>query len=513
MPQQPPLRHKTPKKAKPLDRQQTPRPRGQGIMLAFTLVMVMACIASSILFMVENPDPSWMWRQKRKDLTRDGDLRLDFCRFGTAWRKRTRFRCNLDVVGQRILCACQQPHVVLRGRCQAKGVNYTKLAEPYPRRLCGALASAILSSAGFFGERRVLDLASCAKVTNRRIGEASHPGPRRNTYRPHRGSIDLSGVELLEPATVKLRAKVWDRFISWSNGAIGTGVAEQWLVSCQQLFVQLLVAFGYTLFHEGESLHLYRQFLAHVQREHPALRLHLSTAWLVVTKWEKVEPTVHRTPIPEALLKAMISLAWCWKWRRFAAVLAFTFYSVSRVGEVLRAKRAHVLTPKDLLFETHTVYLRILHPKTRNRGARTQYCSTEVDFCVKLVSEVWDELLPDQMVYNGSPSAFRSRWNAILKKLNIPTSIHLTPGSLRGGGAIAAYRRGVPIEQLMWMMRVLHQRTLGFYISKRWSQPVCCHRYLEKFLPTFGCYSASCHFLQKLCPQRHVQRDVHCYML
>ena len=444
-------------------------------MLAFTLRMVRVCIACSIFFVVENPDSSWMWRQKRDDLKWDdvfetdpyaGDLRLDFCRFGTRWRKRTRFRCNLNVAGQRILCACQEPHLVLRGRCKAKGVNYTKLAEPYPRKLCGALAAAILSSAGFFGERRVLDLASCAKVTNKRIGEANHPGPRRNTYRPHRGSIDLSSVELLEPATIKIRAKVWDRFISWTNGEVGAGVAEQWLSSCPPLFVQLLVAFGYALFHGGESLHLFRQFLAHVQREHPALRLHLSTAWMVVTKWEKVEPTVHRTPIPEALLKAMISLAWCWKWRRFAAVLAFTFYSVSRVGEVLRATRAHVLTPRDLLFETNTVYLRILRPKTRNRGAKTQYCSTEVDFCVRLVASVWDELSPDQMIYGGSASAFRSRWDAILRKLNINSSIHLTPGSLRGGGAIAAYRRGVPIEQLMWMMRVLHQRTLGFYLQE-----------------------------------------------
>ena len=133
---------------------------------------------------------------------------------------------------------------------------------------------------------------------------------------------------------------------------------------------------------------------------------------------------------------------------------------------LLRAKRSHVLTPKDLLFETNTIYLRILHPKTRNRGARTQYSSTEVDFCVKLVSDVWDGLLPDQMIYDGSPSAFRTRWNALLKKLNILSSIHLTPGSLRGGGAIAAYRRGVAIEQLMWMMRVLHQRTLGFYLQE-----------------------------------------------
>ena len=444
-------------------------------MLLSTLKMVRACVAQGILFVVENPDSSWMWRQTRKELSWDGifaadpkagDLRLDFCRFGTAWRKRTRFRCNLVEAGQKIFCQCKKPHVILRGRCKAKGVNYTKLAEPYPRLLCGALAGAILNSAGFFGECRPLDLASCAKVTNRRIGEAAHPGPRRRGYQPHRGTIDLSEVELLEPATVKLRAKVWDRFLSWSAAAVGSGVAEQWLIVCQPLFVQLAVAFGYSLFHGGESLHLYRQFLAHLQREHPSLRLHLSRAWLVVTKWEKVEPTVHRTPVPEALIKAMICLSWCWGWRQFAAVLAFTFYSVSRVGEVLRARRAHVLTPKDLLYETQTVYLRIMHPKTRNRGARTQYSSTEVELCVNLVSEVWDRLLPDQLLYGGSPSAFRTRWNAVLKKLNIPASLHLTPGSLRGGGAIAAYRRGVPIEQLMWMMRVLHQKTLGFYLQE-----------------------------------------------
>lgn len=444
-------------------------------MLLFTLKMVRACIAQRILFVVENPDSSWMWRQTRKELSWDGifaadpkagDLRLDFCRFGTAWRKRTRFRCNLLEAGQKIFCLCKKPHVILRGRCKAKGVNYTKLAEPYPRLLCGALAGAILNSAGFFGECRPLDLASCAKVTNRRIGEAAHPGPRRRGYLPHRGTIDLSEVELLEPATVKLRAKVWDRFLSWPAAAVGNGVAEQWLIVCQPMFVQLAVAFGYSLFHGGESLHLYRQFLAHLQREHPSLRLHLSKAWLVVTKWEKVEPTVHRTPVPEALIKAMICLSWCWGWKHFAAVLAFTFYSVSRVGEVLRARRAHVLTPKDLLYETQTVYLRILHPKTRNRGARTQYSSTEVELCVNLVSEVWDRLLPDQLLYSGSPSAFRTRWNAVLKKLNIPASLHLTPGSLRGGGAIAAYRRGVPIDQLMWMMRVLHQKTLGFYLQE-----------------------------------------------
>ena len=35
-----------------------------------------------------------------------------------------------------------------------------------------------------------------------------------------------------------------------------------------------------------------------------------------------------------------------------------------------------------------------------------------------MVASVWDELLPDQMIYGGSASAFRSRWDAILRKLN-----------------------------------------------------------------------------------------------
>ena len=150
------------------------------------------------------------------------------------------------------------------------------------------------------------------------------------------------------------------------------------------------------------------------------------------------------------------------------------------MGDVLRAKRSHVLTPKDLLFETNTIYLRILHPKTRNRRAQTQYSSTEVGFCVKLVSDVWDGLLPDQMIYDGSPSAFHTRWNARLKKLNIPSSIHLTPGSLRGGGAIPAYRRGVAIEQRMWMMRVLHH-VHWVSIFRKWLQLVCCLLCLQVF--------------------------------
>lgn len=76
-------------------------------MLAFTLRVATLCYKLGVLFFVENPDGSW---KRRADLTwepllktgRVGDWRTDYCRFGTAWRKRTKFRTNSQLRGQKI---------------------------------------------------------------------------------------------------------------------------------------------------------------------------------------------------------------------------------------------------------------------------------------------------------------------------------------------------------------------------------------------------------------------------
>ena len=111
-------------------------------MLKFVLKASEAAILSGTKFFVENPDGSWLWRQKDKlswdRLNKLGgldDFRTDYCRFGTPWRKRTKFKTNLHIGGQRVLCKCSKPHIKLRGRCKEKGCNYTQLAEPYPKRL------------------------------------------------------------------------------------------------------------------------------------------------------------------------------------------------------------------------------------------------------------------------------------------------------------------------------------------------------------------------------------------
>ena len=75
-------------------------------LLHFVQDLVHACLQAGVHFWVENPDSSWMWRQTGTlswdtiDGSRGvGELRTDYCIFGCAWRKRTRFKTSLHVAG------------------------------------------------------------------------------------------------------------------------------------------------------------------------------------------------------------------------------------------------------------------------------------------------------------------------------------------------------------------------------------------------------------------------------
>ena len=48
----------------------------------------------------------------------------------------------------------------------------------------------------------------------------------------------------------------------------------------------------------------------------------------------------------------------------------------------------------------------------------------------------------------------------------MPSELGLTPGSLRGGGAVAAYRHGWHISDILWQMRLRHSVTLEHYLQE-----------------------------------------------
>jgi len=277
---------------------------------------------------------------------------------------------------------------------------------------------------------------------------------------------NIYDFNLLEPGTILMRARFWKKFQEWAEANLGEGAAGN-LAENPGLLVSALEAFGADSFSAGMPLLYFRQLVVHVQSEFPATRAYASALWALISRWEIAEPTQHRTPIPESLVRAMASLSILWGWRRFASTILLCFYGICRIGEVLKAKRCDLLTPEDLLWEDpDVVYLRINVPKSRGRGPKVQYATCKVPSVVKLLCKTWQRMSSEELLCGSSPSSFRRRWDALLKHLGVDKKLRLTPGSLRGGGAVAAHKRGQPIQDLMWNMRLQHQKTLGYYLQE-----------------------------------------------
>ena len=312
--------------------------------------------------------------------------------------------------------------------------------------------------------RKIYASTACARTEARKIGEAPHPGPV--TARQPR-TQDLAAVSLFEPATDTLRAKLSSAFENWVTLEIGPGAFSS-LCNCPPLLVDVLQCYGYHLFKTGASQFYYRQLLAHYQRMVPGVKPLLQPAWEVCTKWSLLEPAQHRPPMPEALLQAMAGLALGLGWQRFTAVLLIAFYGAARPGEILAARRSDALTPADLLDESvgSCLYVRVRLPKTRRRGARVQHCKLTVQPVVQFVQSVLLALDGRALLFQGSPASFRRRWDFLLQEIGVPRNLRVTPGCLRGGGAVWAYRAGVSLTEICWRMRLANLATLGYYLQE-----------------------------------------------
>ena len=85
---------------------------------------------------------------------------------------------------------------------------------------------------------------------------------------------------------------------------------------------------------------------------------------------------------------------------------------------------------------------------------------------VSVLSKVFGHLDPQEPLFPGTAYIFRRRWDAVLLALDVPTSVRLTPGGVRGGGAVAAYHRDIPIADILWAMRLKHTTTLEHYLQE-----------------------------------------------
>eukprot|EP00438_Fugacium_kawagutii_P016442 Skav207232 [mRNA] locus=scaffold523:28411:29004:+ [translate_table: standard] len=163
----------------------------------------------------------------------------------------------------------------------------------------------------------------------------------------------------------------------------------------------------------------------------------------------------------------MVAIAWCLGWRRFGGVLLICFHGIARAGEVLKCVRRNLLLPADILDETGCAFLVLHSSKTMYRqSARVQHLKIVDPYVVKLLENIYQVADEKELLYPGSAESFRRRWEHILRLLRVPEDVRLTPGGLRGGGAVNFYRAGGGIADLLWRMRLKQIATLESYLQE-----------------------------------------------
>lgn len=437
---------------------------------AFLLRLILLCETLGISYWVENPDGSFLWLLPDWSAAGIGQpersFRVDLCRYKTPWRKRTRIATNTLLSGQRHLCAGGHSHTILRGRNKIYKVSWTRLAQVYPEGLARDLTAALAVSAGLTERDQKLDIGGCARCSHNRIGEAAHPGPRRTRREPRDVRL-LENVLLVEPVTRALQQRVWVDFQKWLHQELSDDAAEQ-LMLCPALFAAVIRSYGLFLFASGHAMYEFRHLLVIAQQTYTWIKQHLGAAWQLLTKWEVLQPVQHRKPLHFILFQAMVVMALLKQWHRWAGSLVLGFEGIARISEVLRATREDLVLPADQFSSAfYAAFVRVCNPKTKRRGkGRVQHLKISNKYAVTFLEKTFAPLDPALALFPLSAAAFRSRWEAILDDLAMPKMLRPTPASIRGGGAIAAYQRGEPIQDIMWRMRVLNQSTLEHYLQE-----------------------------------------------
>ncbi|CAE7216755.1 unnamed protein product [Symbiodinium sp. CCMP2456] len=427
-------------------------------------------VQNAAAYSVEAPDCAYFWLmpgwqfESRPGST--GTFRADLCQFGCLWRKRTRVATNCMLASARLLCTGKVRHLRLLGWSSAHRLPWSAVAEHYPAGFSEALALGLCSHAGWTCARP-LDPSACAKLGPCcRVGEAKHPGPRWRRGRQPRSSGDLEAQPLQSASSLFLGTSAWTSFLVWVSPFLSVDPLGLF-ASCPVLAAMALRAFGNHLYCSGGTKHTFRYTLVGAQRELPLLKGSLAPAWELLSRWEAVEPVVHRTPLPEPLLKAMVVLCWLKGFRRWAACSLLAFYGMARIGEVLKCRREHLMLPEDLFYNVGAVFLRLETSKTSLRGRpKVQHIRVDDEDAIALIVHAFGSLGRSEPLFPLSPSAYRSRWDKCLKTLGLEGLVDVTPGGLRGGGAVAAYHRGAAIADIQWKLRLKHMGTLEHYLQE-----------------------------------------------
>ena len=203
------------------------------------------------------------------------------------------------------------------------------------------------------------------------------------------------------------------------------------------------------------------------QQNFPQQRQDLVTAWELLSRWEQVQPVTHRVPVPKLILDAVLAVSISWGWLRFAALTALAFHGAMRVGQPIVATREDLILPDEAALLQKFRFLRVSKPKPGRRGrGRVQHARVDDAGAVDLAVAAFSHLDPSEKLFAATASTYRRRWDRAAEALQIPASLEITPGGLRGGGAVFMYHRNLTVADILWRMRLKQQSTLESYLQE-----------------------------------------------
>ena len=232
--------------------------------------------------------------------------------------------------------------------------------------------------------------------------------------------------------------------------------------------VQSLRCYGDLMFQRGGALSNLRHLLLACQRWKPMCRPLMASAWELVERWESICPVKHRTPIPEALVKALCVFGWHQRWYSWVGATLLAFYGAGRLGEILKTTREDLVLPSDVLEPPGSpVFLRLRRFKSLGRQpAKIQHMKVIDRKACSLIIAIFKNLDYTSPLFGTTAYQYRKRWNLAIRCLCGEKGSHLTPGGLRGGAAVHHYKAGRHIGDLLWLLRLRSQSTLESYLQE-----------------------------------------------
>ena len=278
-------------------------------------------------------------------------------------------------------------------------------------------------------------------MKNLRPGEAQNPGPAASRARSQPARSTLEEKPGLLPATLQMEARLLRDFLRWCENTIRSRSPSEVFDRVPSFLGTTLRSYGDLSFQCHGSLANFRHLILACQRWKPSCRPYAATAWQLVKTWEIQEPVTHRPPTPESLVSAMCALAWQHHWYEWIGVTLLAFYGAGRLGETIRCRRSDLIMPPDTCEEDNeAVFLQLRTFKSKFRqAARIQHMKVSDSVAVKIITRIYFNYGPLDKLFSGSHSQYRKRWDFLLQIFQIPASLKLTPGGLRGGAAVAAY--------------------------------------------------------------------------